>query len=158
MDREILFRGKTKYGSWIIGDLLQYANTAQIWTQEEHGKCNYIVDPATVGQFTGLTDKNKIPQKVFEGDIVEYILSCEKYCGQVCYGIYEQDGSGGEYCPTLCIGFYIKCLFWTPQDWQEEDDERIYSYNRTVSLLNVEELMVIGNTHDNPELLKGESE
>ena len=69
MKREILFRGKTKYGSWIIGDLLQYANTAQIWTQEEHGKCNYIVDPATVGQFTGLTDKNGFT-KIFEGDII----------------------------------------------------------------------------------------
>jgi len=172
MDREMLFRGKRlNNGEWVCGSLIQMDSEGSqsfifpFYKYASSLTCGQIVsmfmvavDSATVGQFTGLTDKNKIPQKVFKGDIVEYILSCEKYCGQVCYGIYEQDGSGGEYCPTLCIGFYIKCLFWTPQDWQEEDDERIYSYNRTVSLLNVEELMVIGNTHDNPELLKGESE
>ena len=164
MEREILFRGKVSgkrlnKGEWIEGNLVHQLDyygkpCDKYFILNKYDTNDYEIGepiqviPATVGQFTGLTDKNKIPQKVFEGDIVEYILSCEKYCGQVCYGIYEQDGSGGEYCPTLCIGFYIKCLFWTPQDWQEEDDERIYSYNRTVSLLNVEELMVIGNIHE----------
>lgn len=68
--REILFRGKSKdTEEWIYGDLLQYADTAQIWKQTEDGKWNCIVDPSTVCQYTGLTEKNG--RKIFEGDIVK---------------------------------------------------------------------------------------
>ena len=75
MKREILFRGKrTDNGEWIYGSLIgnnvivgevvdfddDYFNT-QFW---------YKVNPETVGQFTGITDKNGI--KVFEADIVKH--------------------------------------------------------------------------------------
>ena len=69
MNREILFRGKTYDGQWIFGDLMTYADTAQIWEQTENGKWNCFVDPATVGQFTGLVDRNQ--KRIFEGDVVE---------------------------------------------------------------------------------------
>ncbi len=69
MEREILFRGRTEGdGKWIYGDLLRYAGTAQIWEETENGKWNSIVDPETVGQYTGLDDETG--RKVFEGDIV----------------------------------------------------------------------------------------
>ena len=71
MDREILFRGKTIYKQWLegyylrssegkhyifaLGDTVTYAFTSQ-------------VNPATVGQFTGLYDVNK--KRIFEGDVV----------------------------------------------------------------------------------------
>ena len=79
--RDILFRGKrTDNGEWIYGDLvhanhrLTGARIFEIWTpmpdgetdpnELEYGK----VDPATIGQYTGLTDKNG--KMIFEGDVV----------------------------------------------------------------------------------------
>ena len=88
MDREILFRGKTNDGQWLEGDLMQYADTSQIWVQTDEGKWNFVVDPATVGQFTGLCDKNGV--KIYEGDIV--------FAG---YGEYYQGTH--EYSTTIII-------------------------------------------------------
>ena len=67
--REILFRGKRfDKGEWAQGsyvETLRYNNSHWIWDGKEHVK----VDPETVGQYTGLTDKNG--KKIFEGDIVK---------------------------------------------------------------------------------------
>ena len=134
--REILFRGKrTDNGEWVQGDLLldQDLEQAQIvwfeYKSTEDGVERYgdgaIVDPETVGQYTGLTDKNG--RKVFEGDIVER--------GDRIW-IIEYDV---KYAKFVMKTFTERGVFWT----------------RSFDLIPSEWCEVIGNIFDNPELLKG---
>jgi uncharacterized phage protein (TIGR01671 family) len=128
--REILFRGKrTDTGEWVEGYFCKtrIKDTCYI-TQSEGGDCcnEYFVDyeviPETVGQYTGLEDRNG--KKIFEGDILKnedgYVYDGE-YKTEVAYFL-------GEFCG---LGF---CNI-DPSDFKYCE--------------------VIGNIHDNPELLEG---
>jgi len=114
------------------------------------------VDPATVGQFTGLCDKAGV--RIFEGDVVRYgNFQDDLYVGVVRFGRYDQDGSGGEYRSVDCLGFYIERAYWVRQEWQEpeESEWRLKEYEETISLLEYP-IEVIGNIHDNFDLVERE--
>lgn len=151
--REILFRGKrVDNGEWISRSILSFddggkvilSSTAKVF--KEHGTtticCNecYDVYPETVGQYTGLTDKNGV--KIFEGDIVKEYKSKDKVKGVVKFGEYQ---SGiNKYADDL--GFYVE---WTTENFLIR--ELGYWCRKNM-------LEVIGNIHDNPELLEGSNE
>ncbi len=140
--REILFRGKRiDNDEWVYGSFCMDA------VEQKNGPCGvdgfirlydfdkgkmqmHEVDRDTVGQYTGLTDKNG--QKIFEGDIVV----CRK----------EISGNWIDYCVEIgfvemkhgAFGLHRKQGYYRPfKDWLED-----YEYE------------VIGNIHDNPELLE----
>lgn len=165
--REILFRGKRKdNGEWICGDLLQdvesgicaivsYVNLGgNIHDLSE--SCIFAVIPETVGQYTGLTDKNGT--KIFEGDIVK-ILDFQtgiiiNECATFGVGISPfidwdyldskiHTITGCDNNPHFCQNDNF-CSLW----------EIMWNYNQEGNDCSVVE--VIGNIYDNPELLKKE--
>ena len=129
--REILFRGKrTDNGEWITDSETYIRDGDGIWLSDENLNVVTVL-PETVGQFTGLTDKNGV--KIFEGDILHCVSKLDNAKMVV---IFEC----GEYRMVLAEKFkdYIgNCGFYAITCFEKE---------------------VIGNIHDNPELLKGDTE
>ncbi len=130
--RDILFRGIDKKGIFVYGDLRHFNNEVRIV-----GKSGYshIVEPETVGQFTGLTDKKGV--KIFEGDILQDV---EGFILVVKFGrfIAGEDNYGIEYIP---VGFYI--LF------SDHGTYCINSYGDGYAI-SANECSIVGNIHDNP--------
>ena len=136
---EILFRGqRVDTGEWVFGMLCQYhaGVSAKIAANDfgtyEQGMA-YCVNPATVGQYTGLTDRNGV--KIFEGDILHFIntyrnVNHEWHCtvefvdGAFVCRYIESEGHLGEY--NYFTSWNVPLVQWD----------------------------VIGNIHDNPELLQ----
>lgn len=128
--RPIKFRGKTEEGHWVYGDLslLNYENNEpMIYTDAES---EWLVIPETVGQYTGINDSKG--QGIYEGDILQIkIYSC----------VVNKIIASGK----AAVG-YRGCTFGVEWGFSREFtglDE--FNQNCTFE--------VIGNIHDNPELL-----
>ena len=138
--REILFRGKNIDLEWVAGDLLQngvdYKTAIRIKAYDGENYYSEVVRviSETVGQFTGLTDKNG--KKIFEGDIVKY---------------KNTDGIKFNGVALTVIGkvVYNEKNASFAISGKDEIGAKHYDY---FPIKNIE---AIGNTHDNPELLKG---
>lgn len=136
--REILFRGKRKSnGDWVHGDLSYHKDGRvfiRCWDRLEFDPAYnaYEVNPKTVGQFTGKTDKNG--KKVFEHDILQLFTVWVN-------GTVEKSG--------VCV-----------VQWRENDQCYVlatkegYHCDDFGNLGRPEYYEVIGNIHENPELLE----
>ena len=85
--REILFKAKTwEGGRWVFGDLLQFQSNTAIHSYLNGCRVSGDVNPRTVCQYTGLTDRNGV--KVFEGDILKFTDEFNSYewIGRVEFG------------------------------------------------------------------------
>lgn len=135
MNREILFRGKRiKNGEWIEGyyRYIPCINRHSILpTNPKNEQEEYPIILETVGQYTGLTDKNG--KKIFEGDIVR--CSSGIY-GEVKFGLYPAAFSFSD----KNQGFYVEF----PEDSLYRKE---LGYWRNA-------VVVVGNIYDNPELLE----
>ena len=135
--RELLFRGQTRKkgnkvwmngkpvdGNWVYGGIFKGEGCYSVlYTYDPIDK--RVVYTDTIGQYTGMTDKNKV--KIFEDDILKlrrtiYVVEWKNGC---LYAVQKNNLKAG-----------------------------VSVVNKLIHLLVEEGAEVIGNTHDNPELLE----
>lgn len=147
--QKVFVNGEWIKGEWVYGNhlfddvsgkhyIIPFGNITESEKVGQDGCCycvGFEVIPETVGQYTGLTDKNGA--KIFEGNIIRFdenLYTVQREC----------DTPGGYWAET---GYILKHIGWsdytsftsTIDDWENEC-----------------QIFIIGNIHDNPELLGGD--
>ena len=153
--REILFRGKRVDNfEWVEG-FLTCMNYIDVWEQkvcydgqEEINYCttkSYQVDENTVGQFTGLTDKNG--KKIFEGDRIKAYFKPQNFKNPP-YAIGSVIFENGTFKVVVHVSK-------NSIEYKVFEKENIAAYSIEHNFLDrYYVLEVIGNIHDNPVLLQ----
>lgn len=146
--REILFRGKrVDNGEWICGwyaPLVCNDKTVIPYIRNENGTDKEVI-PETVGQFTGLTDKNG--KKIFEGDICKVTYLDRRCNSNGKHYLAENEMiekvvfKNGAFCFKVIIE---DIAMYRPIGFDIYEKQKI------------KYVEVIGNIHDNPELLEVE--
>lgn len=120
---EVKFRGKRlDNGKWITGSHTLIQDADGTWLEDENLDV-VKVDPDTLGQYTGLKDKNG--KEIYVRDIL---------------GIYYDDGDSG----ITTVRNFGEIDYYT-----DDSDYTILAW------FDLNKCEIIGNIHDNPELLKG---
>lgn len=141
--RDIKFRARRKNGEWVVGNFIRhfatYFNTEEHYSiflpKPENGNGGYWVESIereTIGQFTGLYDRNC--KEIYEGDILRIGNSPSGVCE------VKWNKSIAAFC--IRFSFENKLGIRPLGEW-------------TICERSIE---IIGNIHDNPELLKGGEE
>ena len=137
--RELLFRGKrTDCDAWVEGDVIQafrgnQLSSCSIMPNTPTAYCWKVI-PETIGQYTGLTDKNG--KKIFEGDICRFKRFNDIHVGEIVFNV-----------TTASFVMRYQSIVGA---YGEKATQKM--------LLSVcDDIEVIGNIHDNPELLENPS-
>ena len=129
--RNIIFRGKriNRNGEWGYGDLRRFGGNTWVFPHDKDAAYDAdMVDPATVGQYTGLNDKNG--KKIFEGDILKvFYYGKSKIFGVVKFG---------------------ETRFFIDDNFMGGD---IKSKTPMSDMFSKYDFEVVDNIYDNPELL-----
>ena len=133
--REIEFRAKNTKDVWVSG----YLEREEL-IYDQNYDCSILIQINTLGQYTGLKDKNGT--KIFEGDIIRMHYFFQNYDPST-FGAFEDEANmvGVVKCELL-DGFYVETL-----------DDHSIGYLQWVQEPS-EELEILGNIYDNPELVK----
>lgn len=135
--REILFRGKRTDGVWVDGYFFAKPILEKYFIID--GESQWMVNPSTVGQCTGLTDANG--KRIFEGDFVKMTYAVNGRKKVILKGLVQYE-EGAFYVHTSVSKQQTKGLLYGFTSAVHTEDEGLFC-------------KVIGNIHDNPELLEG---
>ena len=149
--RTIKFRGKAIDGKeWLYGDLVSSADKKRfailVNNKESYDECE--VSPETVGQFTGLYDKNG--RKIFEGDILQCNNNPQDLVKAV-YGNFGVIDVETETAVDNVIGWHYEVI---PTDKLSKVEPFCLPMPITEFYINRCTMVVIGNIYDNPELME----